>query len=308
MTRLSLVNPALDLKRTLDRLYAGFNYPDSAADPIQIVRRYTRPDDVEVVGFCAAAIAFGRVASVLQSIERLVTIMGDRPADYVRAFDPGRNRAAFDGFVHRWTREVDLVALLWVIRQMLDASGSIEAFFLAGDEGTSEDIGPAIESFSTRALALDQRRAYGRKVRASRSAPGVPYFFPRPSIGSGCKRLNLFLRWMVRKDALDLGIWRRVRAARLIVPLDTHVIRVGRCLGLTRYTSPGWKMATDITASLRRLDPEDPVKYDYALCHLGMMNACGFSRPQKDSQCPLRGVCRPAGRKRPTSRPPSARA
>ena len=123
--------------------------------------------------------------------------------------------------------------------------------------------------------------------------PGVCFFFPRPSAGSACKRLNLFLRWMVRHDALDLGVWSRVSPAKLIVPLDTHVIHVGRCLQLTRYTSPGWKMAHDITASLRRLDPADPVKYDFALCHLGMMNACGFSRPQADSQCPLRGLCRP---------------
>jgi uncharacterized protein (TIGR02757 family) len=98
---------------------------------------------------------------------------------------------------------------------------------------------------------------------------------------------------MVRRDALDLGVWRRVSPAKLIVPLDTHVIRVGRCLRLTNYTSPGWRMARDITASLRELDRDDPVKYDYALCHLGMMNACGFNRAQADSQCPLRGVCRP---------------
>jgi uncharacterized protein (TIGR02757 family) len=137
--------------------------------------------------------------------------------------------------------------------------------------------------------------------------PGVCYFFPRPSSGSACKRLNLFLRWMVRRDALDLGVWSQVSAAKLVVPLDTHVIRVGQCLGLTRYTSPGWAMARDITASLRRLDPDDPVKYDYSLCHLGMRNACGFNRPQKDEQCPLRGVCRPRGRRRPRSRRPSAR-
>lgn len=297
------------LKPTLDRLYADFNYPDSATDPIQIVRRYPRPEDAEVVAFCAAAIAFGRVGSVLQSIERLVAIMGPAPAAYVRAFDPDTERARFDGFVHRWTREVDLIALLWLIRQMLDASGSIEQFFLVGDPGSSEDVGPAIESFSERALLLDQRRAYGRKApRSTRSAPGVSYFFPRPSVGSGCKRLNLFLRWVVRKDALDLGVWSHVSPSRLIVPLDTHVIRVGRCLGLTRYTSPGWKMARDITASLRRIDPDDPVKYDFALCHLGMMNACGFNRAQKDSQCPLRGVCRPTARKRRPSRRPSSRA
>ena len=297
------------LKPSLDRLYTDFNYPDSAADPIQIVRRFTRPDDVEVVGFCAAAIAFGRVSSVLQSIERLVAIMGPSPAAFVRAFDPDAERRRFDGFVHRWTRAVDLVALIWSVKQMLDASGSIEQFFLVGDPGSTEDIGPALESFSARALALDQRRAYGRRApRSTRSAPGLAYFFPRPSVGSGCKRLNLFLRWMVRKDALDLGIWPRVAPSRLVVPLDTHVIRVGRCLGLTTYTSPGWTMARDITASLRQIDPDDPVKYDFALCHLGMMNACGFNRGQKDSQCPLRGMCRPAAHRQPPSRRPSARA
>jgi uncharacterized protein (TIGR02757 family) len=302
VTSLSLLKP------TLDRLYHDFNYPDSAADPIQIVRRYARLEDVEVVGFCAAAIAFGRVSSVLQSVERLVAIMGARPAEYVRAFDPDRERSKFQGLIHRWTREVDLIALLWTVKQMIDDAGSIEQFFVAGDAGSSDHLGPALESFSARALAFDLRRAYGTRVpRSTRSAPGVAYFFPKPSMGSGCKRLNLFLRWMVRKDALDLGAWSRVSASRLVVPLDTHVIRVGRCLGLTRYTSPGWKMACDITASLRTLDPADPVKYDYALCHLGMMNACGFSRPQKDSQCPLRGVCRPTARKRPSSRRPSVR-
>jgi len=102
---------------------------------------------------------------------------------------------------------------------------------------------------------------------------------------------------MVRRDALDLGVWRRVSPSQLIVPLDTHVIRVGRCLQLTTYMSPGWRMARDITASLRTIDPADPVKYDYSLCHLGMMNACGFGRAQADSQCPLRGVCRPRQKK-----------
>ena len=108
-------------------------------------------------------------------------------------------------------------------------------------------------------------------------------------------------------DAVDLGVWPSVSPSRLIVPLDTHVIRLGRCLGLTRYTSPGWKMAAEITASLRAIDPDDPVRYDFSLCHVGMMNACGFNRAQKDSQCPLRGVCRPAARRRRRSPRPSAR-
>jgi len=291
------------LKPTLDRLYAEFNYPDSATDPIQIVRRFTRDDDREVVAFVAAALAFGRVASVLQSVQRVLAVMGPSPAAYVRGFDPRRDGPAFAGIVHRWTRGPDLVALVWMMRQMIDRAGSIEGFFLDGDDPAADDVEGALDGFSRRALALDLRAAYGRVPRS----PGVAFFFPRPSAGSGCKRLNLFLRWMVRRDALDLGVWSRLSPARLIVPLDTHVVRVGRCLRLTAYTSPGWRMARDITASLRRLDPADPVKYDFALCHIGMMNACGFSRAQGDSQCPLRGACRPRART-PTRFPrPSAR-
>ena len=292
-----------ELKPALDRLYGSFNYPDSATDPIQIVRRWKTPEDREIVALCASALAFGRVSSVLQSVERVVRMMEGAPAAYVRTFDPHRQGAAFAGVVHRWTRGPDLVALLWIMRQMIDNAGSIEDFFLTGYDPGLEDIEPALDSFSRRALALDLRAAYGKVPKR----PGVCYFFPRPSAGSGCKRLNLFLRWMVRRDGLDLGVWTRVSPAKLVVPLDTHVIRVGRCLGLTRRISPGWPMARDITASLRRLDAEDPVKYDFALCHLGMMNACGFNRPQADSQCPLRGACRPLRDKRRLSRRPSAR-
>ncbi len=294
----------LPLKPALDRLYTSFNDPHSATDPIQIVRRFSRSDDREIAGFVAGALAFGRVTSVLQSIERVLAVAGPDPAAYVRRFDPVREGPKFNDIVHRWIRGRDIVALLWILRQMIDRSGSLEGFFVEGDVPGQPDISQALDSFSTRALALDLATVYGRRVP---TRAGVGYFFPRPSAGSACKRLNLFLRWMVRRDALDLGVWTSVSPARLVVPLDTHVIRVGRCLRLTRYVSPGWKMAADITASLRALDPADPVRYDFSICHLGMMNACGFSRPQKDSQCPLRGVCRPGGRTPSRSRTPSVR-
>ena len=281
----------MTLKERLDALYAQFNCVDSATDPIQVVRRYADPADREVVGFCAAALAFGRVASVLQSIERLVAVMTPAPATFIRAFDPSRDARALKPIVHRWTRGEDLTALALILQHMLQR-GSIEAFFLDGYDPDEVDVSGALESFSTRALAVDLGPAYG-----SRSPnPGVRYFFSRPSCGGACKRLNLFLRWMVRRDAVDFGLWKSVSAAKLIVPLDTHVIRVGRCLGLTRYTSPGWRMASDITGALRRLDPLDPVKYDFSLCHLGMADQCGFNRSQGDSLCPLRGLCHPTRR------------
>ena len=275
-----------DLRDTLEGLYQQYNNIDAATDPIQIVRRFADPADREVVGFCAAALAFGRVASVLQSIERVLQVLGPSPAAFVRGFEPHRNGERLGHVVHRWTRGSDLKALLWIIRSILQ-DGSIEEFFFKGYDPVAVDISSAFDSFSSRARTVDLRPAYGHVP----TRPGVHYFFPRPSAGSGCKRLNLFLRWMVRHDAVDLGVWTRVSAAKLVVPLDTHVVRVGRCLRLTRRVSPGWKMAAEITASLRALDPDDPIKYDFSLCHLGMANACGFNRSQGDRLCPLRGHC-----------------
>jgi uncharacterized protein (TIGR02757 family) len=281
----------------LDALYHDYNRVDSASDPIQKVRLFREPADREIAGFCAGALAFGRVASVLNSIDTLFAVMGPSPAAFVRRFEPEAPPPRLRAMVHRWIRGEDVIALLWILRQMLDRAGSVEAFFLEGYREDHEDIGPALDSFSRRALALDIRRAYGRVPRR----PGVCYFFPRPSAGSACKRLNLFLRWMVRSDEVDLGVWTHVPAGKLpgklIVPLDTHVIRLGRCLRLTRYTSPGWKMAADITASLRRLNPADPVRFDFSLCHVGMMNACGFGKKQGDTQCPLKGLCHPRVRR-----------
>jgi len=283
-----------ELREPFERLYHSFDHLHSASDPVHIVRRYAAPDDREVVGFCAAGLAFGRVASVLHSVESLLAVMGPRPAAFVRGFNPGKHRRQFAPLVHRWIGGSDLTALVLILQRMLRESGSIERFFLAGDVAGAPDIGPGLESFSMRALATDVRSAYGRAP----GRPGVCSFFPRPSAGSACKRLNLFLRWMVRKDVVDLGVWTGLSPSRLIVPLDTHVIRLGRCLRLTRYRSAGWKMAAEITASLRAVDPADPVRYDFSLCHVGMMGACGFNQAQKDSQCPLRGVCRPKVRAR----------
>jgi uncharacterized protein (TIGR02757 family) len=279
-----------EARARLDDLYRTFDHVTSATDPIHIVRRYSQPADREVVGFCAAALAFGRVTSVLQSIEALLRVMGPRPAAFVETFDAARDRGPLEPLVHRWIRGRDLVALLIILQRMLRDAGSLEQFFLAGDDASQPDISAALDSFSERALQTNLRPAYGARLP---TRPGVCYFFPRPAAGSACKRLNLFLRWMVRTDAIDLGVWKNVSPARLVVPLDTHVIRLGRCLRLTRYASPGWKMAADITATLRGIDPADPVRFDFSLCHVGMMNACGYGRRQGDAHCPLKGMCRP---------------
>ena len=292
---------AAELRPALDRLYRQCGGAAAPRDPIDCVRVYPSPADREIAGFVAAGLAFGRVASILSSVHAVLGAMRPSPAAFVRSFEPGRDAGPFLPFVHRWVRGCDIVALLVILRHVLDTAGSLEQFFLDGDDPASPDIGPGLESLCARARAVDLRPVYGRRD----GRPGVHGFFPLPSGASACKRLNLFLRWMVRRDDIDLGAWSRVSAARLIVPLDVHVIRVGRCLGLTPYSSPGWRMASSITASLREVDPSDPVKYDFALCHLGMEGLCGFRTPAGDSHCPLRGVCRPRARRPRGSRRPS---
>ena len=292
---------AAALKPALDRLYRGCAGPAAPEDPIDCVRPYASAADREIAAFVAAGLAFGRVTSIKSSVRAALAPMGPSPAAFVRRFDLARHGGPLAAFVHRWTRGSDIVALILVLQHMLRVSGSLEQFFLEGDDVSSPDISPGLESFCARAKSVDVQAAYGRYIPAA----GVRRFFAQPSGGSACKRLNLFLRWMVRRDAVDLGVWTRVSTARLIIPLDVHVIRVGTCLGLTRYASPGWRMASSITASLRQIDPSDPVKYDFALCHLGMAGLCGFRTPAGDSRCPLRGVCRPRARRPRGSRRPS---
>ncbi len=290
--------PVGRVRASLDRLYREFDDLDSAADPVHLVRRYSASEDIEIAGFCAAGLAFGHVINILASVTSLLDVMGDSPSQFVRAFGSGRRVDAVRRLGHRWISGDDLVALLWILRHILDDAGSIEAFFLRGYSADTEDIGDALDDFCVRARAVPLGRIYRR---------GVRYFFPRPRDGSACKRLNLYLRWMVRQDRIDLGAWTGVNRSQLVVPLDTHVIRVGRCLRLTRYQTPGWPMAQEITRGLRRLDPNDPVKYDFSMCHIGMQNACGFNQPQRDGRCPLRGVCRPSPYRPRRSRRPSGR-
>jgi uncharacterized protein (TIGR02757 family) len=281
------------MKAALDSLYAAFNVADSAVDPVHIVQRYKRLDDREVVAFLAAGLAFGRVTSVMLAVEAACALLGPSPAAFVRAFDPRRRPPGFDPFVHRWIRGTDLAGVLWVLGDVLRTEGSIERVLADGLDRDAPDVGAALEAFSVRARSVDLAPVYGT-VPAS---PGAYYFFSRPSAGSACKRLNLFLRWMVRRDRVDPGGWTRVPSRQLVVPLDTHTIRVGRCLRLTRRVSPGWSMAAEITESLRAFDPDDPVRYDFALCHLSMMGGCGFGTRRGSGACPLRTYCRPRKRR-----------
>lgn len=282
------------LKAALDRLYDSFNAPDSAFDPVQVVQKYPRVEDREIIAFIASAVAFGRVASVVNSTNAICAVLGERPARFLKNFDPKVHGAPLRPLVHRWTRGDDFVALLWILRTMIEESGSLERAFAGGLRDDDVDVGPAIERFCDRARQVDLRPVYGRAgFTPTPARPGAYYFFPRPSTGSACKRMNLFLRWMSRTDGVDPGGWTMVPPSKLVIPLDTHIIRVGQCLRLTKYQSPGWKMAADITASLRKLDARDPVKYDFSLCHLGMMGGCRFGSTDRQHVCQLAGACHP---------------
>lgn len=256
------------LRRRLDALYRHYDHRFVDPDPLQLVRAQRDPADQEVVGLVAAALAYGNVTQIKRSIQDVLGALGPRPARAVRRLDPRRAARALDGFRHRFNDGRDVACLLFFVRQMMEAGGSVEGFFAQGLAAGVDHVGEALTSFSARALALDSAGLYGRGPLPARAR--VRFFFPSPAGGSPCKRLNLYLRWMVRREGVDLGLWRAVKPAALVIPLDAHIIALSRKLELTRYRSPGWPMALDVTSSLRRLDPTDPVKYDFALHRIGL--------------------------------------
>ncbi len=257
-----------ELRRRLDALYAHYDERFVDPDPLEYVRRQADVRDQEVVGLLASALAFGTVRQIKGSIDGVLRVLGPRPAQAVCALGPEAARRALRTFRHRWNDGRDVACLLFFIRQMLEQRGSVEAFFAAGDDAGAPDVAPGLRSFAERTLSLSHGGLYGRGGLPRRA--GVRFFFPSPSSGSACKRLNLYLRWMVRRHGVDLGLWRSVDPARLVIPLDAHVFAIARRVRLTRYRSPGWRMAVDITRRLRRLDPRDPVKYDFALHRMGL--------------------------------------
>jgi len=256
------------LRERLDELYRQYDHRFVTPDPLEFVRAQASAADREVVGLLASALAFGTVGQIKASIGRVLLALGPRPAEAVLRLHPARFAARLASFKHRWSDGRDVACLLFFARQMLRGSGSIEAFFAEGLDGSDGAMDAALRSFAARALALDHGGLYGKGRLPPRA--GVRYFFPSPAQGSACKRLNLYLRWMVRRDGVDLGVWSSVSPASLVIPLDVHIYAISRRVRLTRYKSAGWAMAKDITRKLRRLDPRDPVKYDFALHRMGL--------------------------------------
>ena len=262
------------LRRKMDDLYRHYDHRFVDPDPLEFVRRQTSPADREVVGLVASSLAYGNVRQIKASIARVLDALGDSPAAAVDRLDPADAARRLQRFKHRFNDGRDVACLLFFIRQMRDAHGSVEAFFRAGHDEEQPDVGAALVSFTARTLALDHGALYGRGRELPAKA-GVRFFFPSPVSGSACKRLNLYLRWMVRREGVDLGVWRGIDPRHLVIPLDAHVLAIARRVRLTRYRSPGWAMAMDITRRLRTLDPGDPVKYDFAFHRMGLWKRKG---------------------------------
>lgn len=259
------------LKQLLDELYYRYSRPVYlSTSALSIPHRYRTPEDREIAAFVTASLAYGNVKQIHRSAEAALEAMGGSPARFIQRFDPVRDPARFRHVVHRFNSGVDLALLCHLLNQAIETAGSLQAFFLKGYDPAHNDIKPALTSFVERMLSLDVSPFHPSGLLPAKA--GVRFFFSSPAQGSACKRLNLFLRWMVRRaDAIDFGIWIEVSPAKLIVPLDTHVARIARQLGLTTIKQPNWRMAEEVTRRLRAFDPEDPVKYDFALCRLGVL-------------------------------------
>lgn len=279
------------LKEKLDKLYADYHSSFLYSDPLKYLHLYKKPEDQEIVGMIASSLAYGRVERIFKSVEAVLAIMGESPSNYVRRFNPSRDSISFDGFIHRFNKGEDVACLIWFMKQVLDEYGSIGYSFKSFFKEEDKDIAGALTGFVTKFLSYDSSPFYGKDKLPLKA--GVRYFLPSPEKESACKRLCLYLRWMVRKnDGLDLGIWDFIPANKLVVPVDTHIARLSKQLGLTKLKSPGWNMALEISDNLKELDPKDPLKYDFALCRLGILDLCPQKKdPAKCADCDISEIC-----------------
>ncbi|NOZ68587.1 MAG: TIGR02757 family protein [Deferribacteres bacterium] len=254
------------LKETLDKLYREYNFSDRLVyDPIDFPHRYSEPADVEVAGFIASCFAYGKVGLFKPVIEKILRPGGRHPAQFFLNFTLKDARYLKD-VSYRFNSERDVVCLAYMLGRILRKRGSLKNVFYRFYNPEDEDVGTALRGFVDSFLGISVSPVYGKNIIPS----GLAQLLPSPRRGSACKRMNLFLRWMVRTKDIDFGIWNRISPSKLIIPLDTHIARISRCLGLTRRKAADWKAAKEITESLKRLDPQDPLKYDFALCHLGI--------------------------------------
>jgi uncharacterized protein (TIGR02757 family) len=280
----------MEVKFVLENLYASRSPHHLAHDPLSFCHRYSDPADRETAAVIASAFAYGGIKIILKTLESIFAELGPSPRSYLESFTPRQALETFSGFKHRFNDGRDLTALLWAIRLMIRDAGSVNDFFLRFHDPAAQNVTSSLNGYSNAVLALDYQPVFG-----SRDIPAGSYFrflFPAPADGSACKRLCMFLRWVVRPaDGVDLGLWHGVSTSQLVIPVDTHISRICSYLGFTSRSSAGWRMACDITNALRRFDPLDPVKYDFSLAHLGISEGCNGADRLRCVTCGLKGVC-----------------
>ncbi len=248
--------PIIVDKRNFDDLYNKFNKREFVSpDPLEFLFQYDDIRDREIAGLIAAGLAYGTVRQILRSVGKILDPMPS-PREFIETSSDLTIKQKFTRFKHRFTTGDDLANLLIGVKRAIREHGSVENFFLEGWNESDATILPALTKF----------------VRGmnSYSGCGKSYLLPCPSDGSACKRLNLYLRWMVRQDDVDPGGWYNIPASKLIIPLDVHMHRICSAIGLTRRKQPDLRTAVEITDAFREIAPEDPVRYDFCLTRLGI--------------------------------------
>lgn len=244
----------------LEELYRAYNDRRwRASDPVEHVHRYEGAPDREIAALVASSLAFGGVLQIRSSVERALAALGPSPADFLESASPARIERVLGGFRHRWITGEDLAGMLRGARSAIAAYGSLGELFRSRIEDGDPDTGPAACRF------VGEIRRRGGSYRSC--------LLPTPESGSACKRLHLMLRWMIRSDEIDTGLWQGVPPSLLLVPLDVHVRRAALAHGLTGRRAADHAAAREVTAAFRTISPEDPVKYDFALAHAGMRGA-----------------------------------
>jgi uncharacterized protein (TIGR02757 family) len=251
----------LAIKSRLDEAVEMFNQPSFIEnDPISVPHRFSRQDDREIAGFFAAIFSWGQRPTIIRKSLELMQRMDNAPADFIR------NHRAADlkqllGFVHRTFNETDLLFLVDFLKNHYARFASLEdAFLVDAAETTDQAAYRRFCQFHQQVFAVDYAPERSRKHIAN------------PAAGSSCKRLNMYLRWMVRNDnKVDFGLWKRIKTADLMIPLDVHVLRTAQQLGLLTENKQNWQTVVSLTQQLCILDKNDPVKYDFALFGMGVL-------------------------------------
>ena len=248
------------IKDFLDVKVAQFNRPNFIElDPISIPHRFTKKQDIEIAGFFAAILAWGQRKTILNKCSELLECMDNAPHDFMLNHTEGDLKAVL-GFKHRTFNEVDALYFIHFLSWFYRNQDSLEKAFLIGQTGAVDSMESMLTQFQRHFFSLEDAPSRTKKHISS------------PATRSACKRINMYLRWMVRQDeqGVDFGIWKQISPAQLICPCDLHVDRVGRKLGLITRKQTDWGTAVELTQVLRSFDPLDPVKYDFALFGLGV--------------------------------------